>query len=47
MKRSDLLLVILAVLLLMGMLLTGLFGRGSRHGYGSAPGRPKPTVLVG
>jgi len=32
-------LLLLALLLLAGMLLTLLFGRGSRHGYGALPSR--------
>jgi hypothetical protein len=38
MKKSDLLLIILGIALVIGMLLTALLGRGSRHGYGMAPG---------
>jgi len=35
MKTSDILLIVLAILLIAGMLLTAFFGRGSRHGYGN------------
>jgi hypothetical protein len=35
MKKSDLILIILAIALVAGMILTGLLGKGkSRHGYG-------------
>lgn len=34
MKTSDFLLLLLAIALIVGMLLTAIFGRGSRHGYG-------------
>lgn len=37
MKKSDIVLIVLAVALVVGMLLTAIFGRGSRHGYGSVP----------
>jgi len=39
MKTSDIILLVLAVALIIGMLLTALLGRGSRHGYGMAPGK--------
>jgi hypothetical protein len=34
MKTSDILLIVLAIFLIIGMFLTAFFGRGSRHGYG-------------
>ncbi len=38
MKKSDLLLIILAVALVVGMILTAILGKErSRHGYGSIP----------
>jgi len=47
MKRSDILLIVLAVALVIGMLLTAFFGRGSRHGYGMTPVKIKTTFLLG
>lgn len=41
MKKDNLLLLIFALLLFFGMLLTLLFGRDSRHGYGAS--RPPPS----
>ena len=38
MHRDNRWLWILGALLLLGMLLTALYGRDSRHGYGLAPG---------
>ncbi len=35
-KKGDIFLVILAIALIVGMILTGIIGRGkSKHGYGS------------
>ena len=45
MKKSDIILIILAAALVIGMLLTAIFGRGSRHGYGSTI--PDKTPLYG
>ena len=45
MKTSDILLLILAIALIAGMLLTAIFGRGSRHGYGMVPS-PANTILT-
>ena len=45
MKTSDVILIILAIALIVGMLLTAIFGRGSRHGYGMMPETQKPTYL--
>jgi hypothetical protein len=45
MKTSDILLLILAIALIAGMLLTAIFGRGSRHGYGKAL-FPSNTILT-
>jgi hypothetical protein len=44
MKTSDVILIILAIALIAGMLLTAIFGRGSRHGYGMAPAKQNPSV---
>lgn len=46
MKTSDIILLILAIALIVGMLLTGLLGRGSRHGYGMVPGPTYTIVCV-
>ncbi|MDF1526144.1 MAG: hypothetical protein RRA15_05275 [bacterium] len=46
MKTSDFLLLLLLVALIIGMLLTAIFGRGSRHGYGMAPTSIKTIKLV-
>ena len=46
MKTSDILLLILAIALIAGMLLTAIFGRGSRHGYGMIPAKTKTILLV-
>ncbi len=46
MKTSDILLIILAIALVIAMLLTAFFGRGSRHGYGMVPARTKTIFLV-
>jgi cytochrome c oxidase assembly factor CtaG len=46
-KKSDVLLIILGIALVVGMLLTALFGRGSRHGYGMVPVEEKPFYLSG
>jgi hypothetical protein len=45
-KQSDILLILLAIALVVGMLLTAIFGRGSRHGYGMAPLKIKTIVLA-
>ena len=45
MKTSDIILLIIAVVLIAGMLLTAIFGRGSRHGYGMVPETQKPLFL--
>jgi len=45
MKSSDIILLILSIALIVGMLLTAIFGRGSRHGYGMAPAKQKPLYL--
>jgi len=45
MKKSDVILIVLLVALVIGMLLTAIFGRGSRHGYGMAPAKQKPLYL--
>jgi len=35
MKKTDLILLVLAIALVIGMILTGMLGKGkSRHGYG-------------
>jgi hypothetical protein len=47
MDKVDIALLILAVVLVVGMLLTAFFGRGSRHGYGMTLPRIKTTSLVG
>ena len=47
MKKSDVLLIILGITLIVGMLLTAIFGRGSRHGYGMIPVKIKTTFLLG
>lgn len=47
MKKSDIVLIILVVALVIGMLLTVIFSRGSRHGYGMAPLKIKTILLVG
>ncbi len=47
MDKVDIALLILAVVLVVGMLLTAIFGRGSRHGYGMAPADIKTIKLVG
>ena len=36
-EKSDILILILGVALVVGMILTALFGRGSKHGYGAIP----------
>ncbi|MDF1536471.1 MAG: hypothetical protein P1S46_08235 [bacterium] len=46
MKKTDIFLVILAVVLVVGMLLTVFFGRGSRHGYGFFPGQERMGVVL-
>jgi hypothetical protein len=46
MKTSDVVLLILAIGIVLGMLLTALFGRGSRHGYGNATPPQKTIVKV-
>jgi len=46
MKTSDILLLILTIALIAGMLLTAIFGRGSRHGYGMIPTKTKTILLV-
>ena len=46
MDKVDIALLILAVVLVVGMLLTAIFGRGSRHGYGMAPTNTKTIKLV-
>ncbi len=46
MKTSDILLIILAIALVIAMLLTAFFGRGSRHGYGMILPRAKNVLLV-
>jgi hypothetical protein len=44
MKTSDLLLFLLAIALVVGMILTAIYGKDrSRHGYGSF--RPGQTVI--
>jgi hypothetical protein len=35
MKKTDIILIIIAAALVIGMILTAFFGRGSRHGYGN------------
>ena len=45
-KTSDVILLILAAALIVGMLLTAIFGRGSRHGYGMAPTNTNTIKLV-
>jgi len=47
MDKVDIALLILAVVLVIGMLITAIFGRGSRHGYGMAPAKERPIVSVG
>jgi hypothetical protein len=42
MSKTDIFLIFLAVLLVVGMLLTAFFGRGSRHGYGSNEAEKNP-----
>ena len=34
MKKSDVLILILGIALVVGMIFTAIFGRGSKHGYG-------------
>ena len=46
MDKTDIALLILAVVLVVGMLLTAIFGRGSRHGYGMAPLKGKTILLA-
>lgn len=46
MKTSDFLLLLLAIALVVGMILTAIFGRGSKHGYGMAPVKIKTIYLV-
>lgn len=46
MKASDIVLLVLVIALIVGMLLTAIFGRGSRHGYGMAPADTKTIKLV-
>jgi uncharacterized membrane protein len=46
MDKVDIALLILAVVLVVGMLLTALFGSGSRHGYGMAPADTNTIKLV-
>ena len=46
MKLSDVFLIILFIALIAGMLLTAIFGRGSRHGYGMAPVKIKAIKMV-
>ncbi|MCJ7498758.1 hypothetical protein MUP29_00755 [bacterium] len=46
MKLSDVFLIILFIALIAGMLLTAIFGRGSRHGYGMAPTNTNTIKLV-
>ena len=43
MKKSDVMLIILVLALIAGMILTAVFGRGSRHGYGMAPPQENPA----
>jgi len=43
MKTSDFILLVLAIVLIAGMILTAVFGRGSRHGYGMAPPQQNPA----
>ena len=45
MKTSDVILLILAIALIVGMLLTAIFGRGSRHGYGMTPVNQNPFIF--
>jgi hypothetical protein len=47
MKKADILLIALAIALVVGMLLTAFFGRGSRHGYGAISVPTKTIYLVG
>jgi len=47
MKSSDIILIILSIALIVGMLLTAIFGRDSRHGYGMTPVKIKTTFLLG
>jgi hypothetical protein len=42
MKTPNILLILLATALVVGMILTALFGRGSRHGYGSNEAEKNP-----
>jgi len=46
MKRADIILIILAIALVVGMILTAIFGRGSRHGYGMILPPTKTVLLV-
>lgn len=45
MKKADLLLILLAAALIIGMILTAIYGKGkTRHGYGQAPKQRYPSA---
>ncbi len=44
MEKGYLLLLFVSIALIIAMALTVLWGRGSKHGYGAAPGEQQQTL---